>query len=68
VNDGIFHPNPRAEEISLCSDVGGDVGEVVLRSITEVEGDIMEVSQGGCGYRKGVKSVLLEAEEELGKC
>jgi len=31
------------EEVSLCPDVGGDVGEAVLRSIIEVEGDIMEV-------------------------
>ena len=25
------------EEVSLCPDVGGDVGEAVLRSMTEVE-------------------------------
>ena len=39
-----------AEGVSLCPDVVGDVGEAVLKSMSEVEIDILNVSQGGRGY------------------
>ena len=43
-----------ADEVLLCPDVGRDVSEAVVRSITEVKGNIMEVRQGGRGHSWGV--------------